>query len=45
MAASELRADDHSIEPIPDRDRDSTGPQRIGLRPKNLGATTRKWGM
>jgi NCS1 nucleoside transporter family len=31
MAASELRADDHSIEPIPDRDRDSTGPQQMWI--------------
>ena len=31
MAASELRADDHSVEPIPDRDRDSTGPQQMWI--------------
>src|SRR6478609_837499 len=31
MAASELRADDHSIEPIPERDRDSTGPQQMWI--------------
>src|SRR3954452_15144518 len=31
MAAPELRADAHSIEPIPDRDRDSTGPQQMWI--------------
>lgn len=31
MADSELRADDHSVEPIPDRDRDSTGPQQMWI--------------
>jgi NCS1 nucleoside transporter family len=31
MAASELRADAHSIEPIPDSDRDSTGPQQMWI--------------
>ncbi len=31
MADSELRADIHSIEPIPDADRDSTGPQQMWI--------------
>src|SRR5438874_4837890 len=31
MANSELRADIHSIEPIPDADRDSTGPQQMWI--------------
>src|SRR5919201_2289125 len=31
MTTSELRADDHSIEPIPDADRDSTGPQQMWI--------------
>jgi NCS1 nucleoside transporter family len=31
MAESELRADSHSIEPIPDADRDSTGPQQMWI--------------
>ena len=31
MADSELRADSHSIEPIPDADRDSTGPQQMWI--------------
>jgi NCS1 nucleoside transporter family len=31
MAASELRADAHSIEPIPESDRDSTGPQQMWI--------------
>lgn len=31
MTGSELRADDHSIEPIPDADRDSTGPQQMWI--------------
>lgn len=31
MAASEFRADDHSIEPISERDRDSTGPQQMWI--------------
>src|SRR3954467_7759988 len=31
MAAPELRADAHSIEPIPDPDRDSTGPQQMWI--------------
>src|SRR5947209_13352646 len=31
MASSELRADAHSIEPIPDNDRDSTGPQQMWI--------------
>lgn len=31
MTSSELRADDHSIEPIPDADRDSTGPQQMWI--------------
>lgn len=31
MADAELRADDHSVEPIPDRDRDSTGPQQMWI--------------
>src|SRR3954451_25010539 len=31
MAAPELRADVHSIEPIPDSDRDSTGPQQMWI--------------
>jgi NCS1 nucleoside transporter family len=31
MAVSELRADSHSIEPIPDTDRDSTGPQQMWI--------------
>jgi NCS1 nucleoside transporter family len=31
MADSELRADSHSIEPIPDVDRDSTGPQQMWI--------------
>jgi len=28
---SELRADIHSIEPIPEADRDSTGPQQMWI--------------
>jgi len=31
MTDSELRADTHSIEPIPDADRDSTGPQQMWI--------------
>src|SRR3569832_1473068 len=31
MKSSELRADIHSIEPIPDADRDSTGPQQMWI--------------
>lgn len=31
MTTSELRADIHSIEPIPDADRDSTGPQQMWI--------------
>lgn len=31
MANSELRSDIHSIEPIPDADRDSTGPQQMWI--------------
>src|SRR4051794_19436847 len=31
MSTSELRADDHSIEPIPDADRDSTGLQQMWI--------------
>lgn len=31
MANSELRSDMHSIEPIPDADRDSTGPQQMWI--------------
>ncbi|HEY8337122.1 MAG TPA: cytosine permease [Tardiphaga sp.] len=31
MTNSEFRADDHSIEPIPDADRDSTGPQQMWI--------------
>ncbi len=31
MSTPELRADDHSIEPIPDADRDSTGPQQMWI--------------
>ena len=31
MTNSELRADIHSIEPIPDADRDSTGPQQMWI--------------
>lgn len=31
MSTSEVRADDHSIEPIPDIDRDSTGPQQMWI--------------
>ena len=31
MSNSELRADVHSIEPIPDGDRDSTGPQQMWI--------------
>jgi len=31
MAESELRTDSHSIEPIPDADRDSTGPQQMWI--------------
>src|SRR4051812_40603802 len=31
MAAPELRADAHSIKPIPDHDRDSTGPQQMWI--------------
>ena len=31
MTNSELRADIHSIEPIPDTDRDSTGPQQMWI--------------
>ncbi|WP_024506483.1 cytosine permease [Bradyrhizobium sp. ARR65] len=31
MGNSELRADIHSIEPIPDADRDSTGPQQMWI--------------
>ena len=31
MADSELRSDIHSIEPIPDADRDSTGPQQMWI--------------
>jgi len=30
QASGELRADVHSIEPIPEADKDSTGPQRCG---------------
>src|ERR1700754_4759587 len=30
-ANSELRADIHSVEPIPDADRDSTGPQQLWI--------------
>jgi NCS1 nucleoside transporter family len=30
-ATSELRADSHSVEPIPDADRDSTGPQQMWI--------------
>src|SRR5262245_14655069 len=30
-ASSELRADIHSVEPIPDADRDSTGPQQMWI--------------
>jgi NCS1 nucleoside transporter family len=31
MTTSELRADDHSVEPIPEVDRDSTGPQQMWI--------------
>jgi NCS1 nucleoside transporter family len=31
MATSELRTDVHSVEPIPDADRDSTGPQQMWI--------------
>ena len=31
MTNSELRTDLHSIEPIPDADRDSTGPQQMWI--------------
>src|SRR6266704_6978591 len=31
MSNSELRADDHSIEPIPEADRDSTGLQQMWI--------------
>jgi hypothetical protein len=31
MTTSELRADVHSTEPIPDADRDSTGPQQMWI--------------
>src|SRR4030088_3385243 len=31
MTDTELRADIHSIEPIPDADRDSTGPQQMWI--------------
>jgi NCS1 nucleoside transporter family len=31
MTTSELRADIHSVEPIPDADRDSTGPQQMWI--------------
>ena len=31
MTTSELRADVHSIEPIPEADRDSTGPQQMWI--------------
>src|SRR5271169_5254964 len=31
MTNSELRSDTHSIEPIPDSDRDSTGPQQMWI--------------
>jgi NCS1 nucleoside transporter family len=31
MSTSELRADDHSVGPIPDADRDSTGPQQMWI--------------
>lgn len=31
MSTAELRPDDHSIEPIPDADRDSTGPQQMWI--------------
>ncbi len=31
MSNSEFRADDHSIAPIPDADRDSTGPQQMWI--------------
>jgi NCS1 nucleoside transporter family len=31
MTASDLRADTHSVEPIPDTDRDSTGPQQMWI--------------
>ena len=30
-AAAELRADVHSIEPIPEKDKDSTGPQQMWI--------------
>src|SRR6185369_15647718 len=29
--AAELRADDHSIRPVPEADRDSTGPQQMWI--------------
>ena len=31
MASAEVRSDDHSVEPIPDADRDSTGPQQMWI--------------
>ena len=31
MASSEVRADEHTIGPIPDHDRDSTGPQQMWI--------------
>jgi nucleobase:cation symporter-1, NCS1 family len=31
MTTPELRADIHSVEPIPDADRDSTGPQQMWI--------------
>ena len=31
MTTSDLRADTHSVEPIPDSDRDSTGPQQMWI--------------
>ncbi len=31
MSGTELRLDDHAIEPIPDADRDSTGPQQMWI--------------
>ena len=31
MASVEVRADDHSVAPIPDADRDSTGPQQMWI--------------
>src|SRR5258708_6394759 len=31
MTSPELRADAHSVEPIPDADRDSTGPQQMWI--------------